>query len=61
VTKVVGAVAAPIVVAGLDTPVPPDISAVVPAPDVPSSLQTVTKVNTVLDVAVAVVRMNSGE
>jgi len=61
VTKVVGAVAAPIEVAGLDTPVPPEMSAVVPAPDDPSLTQVVTKVNTVLDVAVAVVRMYSPE
>ena len=47
VTKVVGAVAAPIDVAGLDTAVPPDIFAVVPAPDDPSLTQVVTKVNTV--------------
>ena len=60
-TKVVGAVAAPIEVAGLDTPVPPEMSAVVPAPDDPSLTQVVTKVNTVLDVAVAVVRMYSPE
>jgi hypothetical protein len=57
VTNVVGAVAAPIAVAGLVTPVPPVMLAVVPAPDVPSSDHTVTKVNTVVDVAVAWVRM----
>jgi hypothetical protein len=61
VTKVVGAVAAPIDVAGLATAVPPEILAVVPAPDDPSLTQVVTKVNTVVDVAVAVVRMNSPE
>jgi len=59
VTKVVGAVPV-IVVEGLLVAVPPVILAVVPAADVPSSTQVVTKVNTVLDVAVAVVRMNSG-
>ena len=32
VTSVVGAVAAPITVAGLDTPVPPEMLALVPAP-----------------------------
>jgi hypothetical protein len=55
VTKVVGAVAAPITVAGLATPVPPEMLAVEPTTAVPSSLHTVVKVNTVLDVAVAVV------
>jgi hypothetical protein len=39
--------------------VPPEMSAVVPAPDDPSLTQVVTKVNTVVDVAVAVVRMYS--
>ena len=60
-TSVVGAVAAPIDVAGLDTPVPPEMLEVVPAPDEPSSTQVVTKVNTV-DPAftAAVVRMYSG-
>lgn len=58
-TKVVGAVPV-IVVEGLVVAVPPEMSAVVPAPDVPSSTQVVIKVNTVLDVAVAVVRINSG-
>ena len=52
-TRVVGAVAAPIAVAGLATPVPPVMLAVVPAPDVPSSDHTVTKVSTVELVAVA--------
>ena len=60
VTKVVGAVPV-IVVLGLAVAVPPEISAVVPAPDDPSLTQVVTKVNTVLEVAVAVVRMNSPE
>ena len=60
-TKVVGAVAAPMDVAGLDTAVPPVILAVVPAADVPSSLQVVTKVSTVAPaLTAAVVRMNSG-
>ena len=49
-----------IVVEGLAVAVPPEMLAVVPGSDVPSSTQVVTKVNTVLDVAVAVVRMNSG-
>ena len=61
VTKVVGAVAAPIDVAGLATAVPPEMLAVVPAPDEPSLTQVVTKVNTVELVAVAVVRMYSPE
>jgi hypothetical protein len=60
-TKVVGAVAAPMDVAGLDTAVPPVMLAVVPAPDVPSSTQVVTKVSTVAPaLTAAVVRMNSG-
>ena len=59
-TKVVGAVPV-IVVLGLVVAVPPEISAVVPAPDDPSLTQVVTKVNTVLEVAVAVVRINSPE
>ena len=59
--RVVGAVAAPIDVAGLDTPVPPDMSAVVPAPDEPSLTQVVTKVSTVELVAVAVVSIYSPE
>ena len=59
-TKVVGAVAAPIDVAGLDTPVPPEMLAVAPATPVPSSTQVVTKVNTVPPtLSAAVVRMNS--
>ena len=59
-TKVVGAVAAPIEVAGLATAVPPEMLALVPAPPPePSLTQVVTKVNTVELVAVAVVRMNS--
>jgi hypothetical protein len=59
-TKVVGAVAAPMDVAGLDTAVPPEISAVAPVTPVPSSTQVVTKVNTVLPaLSAAVVRMNS--
>jgi len=60
VTKVVGAVPE-IVVDGLAVAVPPEISAVVPAPDDPSLTQVVTKVNTVELVAVAVVRMYSPE
>ena len=60
-TKVVGAVAAPMDVAGLDTAVPPVMCAVVPAADVPSSTQVVTKVSTVAPaLTAAVVRMNSG-
>ena len=49
-----------IVVDGLVVAVPPVILAVVPAADVPSSTQVVTSVRTVDEVAVAVVRMNSG-
>lgn len=59
-TNVVGAVPV-IVVEGLVVAVPPEMSAVVPAPDDPSLTQVVTKVNTVLEVAVAVVRMYSPE
>ena len=62
-TKVVGAVAPPIAVAGLLTAVPPEISAVVPAPLVPSSLQTVVRVSTVgvvLLFTLACTRINSG-
>ena len=55
-TKVVGAVPV-IVVFGLSVAVPPVMLAVVPAPDVPSSLQTVVKVSTVELVAVAWVRI----
>lgn len=55
-TRVVGAVPV-IVVLGLFVAEPPLILDVVPAPDVPSSLQTVTKVNTVVLVAVAWVRI----
>ena len=59
-TKVVGAVAAPMDVAGLDTPVPPEMSAVAPATPVPSSCQVVVKVSTVaVGFKNAVVRMNS--
>ena len=59
-TKVVGAVAAPIDVAGLDTPVPPEMLAVAPVTPVPSSTQVVVKVNTVPPaLSAAVVRMNS--
>ena len=60
VTKVVGAVPV-IVVDGLVVAVPPVMLAVVPGAPVPSSTQVVTRVKTVLDVAVAVVRINSGE
>jgi hypothetical protein len=59
VTKVVGAVPV-IVVEGLVVAVPPEIFDVTPAPELPSSDQVVTKVNTVELVAVAVVRINSG-
>ena len=60
-TKVVGAVAAPIDVAGLDTAVPPEMLDVAPATPVPSSTQVVTKVSTVAPaLTAAVVRMNSG-
>ena len=54
-----GAVAAPIVVAGLDTAVPPEILQLFPAPDTAGWNQVVTKVSTVVDVCVAVVRMYS--
>ena len=57
-TNVVGAVPE-IVVLGLAVAVPPEISAVVPAPELPSLTQVVINVRTVLEVAVAVVRMNS--
>ena len=57
-TNVVGAVPV-IVVLGLAVAVPPVILAVVPAPELPSLTQVVTNVSTVLDVAVAVVRMYS--
>jgi hypothetical protein len=59
VTKVVGAVPV-IVVLGLVVAVPPVILEVTPGPELPSSTQVVTKVNTVVEVAMAVVRMNSG-
>ena len=59
-TNVVGAVPV-IVVLGLEVAVPPVMLADVPAPDDPSLTQVVTKVNTVLDVAVAVVRIYSPE
>ena len=59
-TKVVGAVAAPMDVAGLDTGVPPEILDVAPGTAVPSSTHVVTKVSTVLPaLSAAVVRMNS--
>ena len=59
VTKVVGAVPE-IVVEGLLVAVPPEMSAVVPAPPPePSLTQVVTKVSTVELVAVAVVLINS--
>ena len=54
VTRVVGAVPV-IVVDGLAVAVPPVILAVVPAPELPSLTQVVTRVNTVVEVAVAVV------
>jgi hypothetical protein len=60
VTKVVGAVPV-MVVLGLVVAVPPVMLELTPGPDDPSSTQVVTKVNTVVLVAVAVVRMNSGE
>ena len=59
-TNVVGAVPE-IVVLGLAVAVPPVILAVVPASELPSLTQVVINVRTVLDVAVAVVRMNSPE
>ena len=54
VTNVVGA-SPVIVIDPLEVAVPPEILAVVPAPDDPSLTQVVTKVNTVELVAVAVV------
>ncbi len=57
-TRVVGAVPV-IVVFGLSVAVPPEMLEEVPAPELPSLTQVVTKVSTVLLVAVAVVRMNS--
>ena len=59
VHKVVGAVPV-IVVDGLVVAVPPEMLAVLPAPEVPSSTQVVTRVSTVELVAVAVTRINSG-
>ena len=59
-TNVVGA-EPEIVVEGLAVAVPPEMLAEVPAPDDPSLTQVVTKVNTVVEVAVAVVRMYSPE
>jgi hypothetical protein len=48
-----------IVVLGLAVAVPPSMLEEVPAPELPSLTQVVTKVNTVELVAVAVVRINS--
>jgi hypothetical protein len=60
-TKVVGAVAAPMDVAGLDTAIPPVILAVAPTTALPSSTQVVTKVSTVAPASTAaVVRINYG-
>lgn len=50
-----------IVVLGLDVAVPPVMLALVPAPLDPSLTQVVTKVSTVVDVAVAVVLIYSPE
>ena len=58
-TRVVGAVPV-IVVLGLVVAVPPEILELTPGPELPSSTQVVTRVNTVVEVAVAVVRINSG-
>ena len=49
-----------IVVLGLFVAVPPEMLEDTPGPELPSSTQVVTRVSTVLLVAVAVVRMNSG-
>ena len=57
-TNVVGAVAAPIEVAGLATAVPPEILVVVPGADTGGCNQVVDKVNVVAEDA-AVVRMYS--
>ena len=60
VTKVVGAVPV-MVVDGLEVAVPPEMLADVPAPELPSSDQVVTKVKMVLPaLSATVVRMNSG-
>jgi len=59
VTRVVGAVPV-MVVLGLFVAVPPEMLEDTPGPELPSSTQVVTKVNTVELVAVAVVRINSG-
>ena len=48
-----------IVVLGLAVAVPPEMFELLPTPDEPSSLHTVTKVNTVAEVAVACVLINS--
>ena len=58
VTNVVGAVPE-IVVLGLLVAVPPEMLVVVPAAETAGWYHVVTKVNTVVDVAVAVVRMYS--
>ena len=60
VTKVVGAPEATVgVVLGLVIPVPPEMLHVVPAAEIAGWNQVVTKVSTVVDVAVAVVWMYS--
>ena len=56
VTRVVGALPV-IVTLPLEVAVPPVMLALAPTTAVPSSLHTVVKVNTVLDVAVAWVRI----
>jgi hypothetical protein len=52
VTNVVGAVAAPIEVAGLDTPVPPEMLSLDPVTDPPGSVQAVVSTSCVPDPAV---------
>lgn len=59
VHKVVGAVPE-MVVDGLAVAVPPEMLALVPAPDEPLSAHNVTSVSTVADVAVACTRIRSG-
>ena len=59
VTRVVGAVAAPIEVAGLDTAVPPEMLSLDPAPDPPGSVHVVVKTNCVpVPAVLALICMN---
>jgi hypothetical protein len=52
VTNVVGAVAAPMLVAGLLTAVPPEISSLEPVPEPPGSVHVVVNTSCVPDPAV---------